>query len=50
MHTFGMSSIHKSKHDIEKIDTYYDSVKKNKKTDNKTIKKTASLHKLKDLI
>jgi hypothetical protein len=50
MHTFGMSSIHKSKHDIEKIDNQYDTLKKKKRTDNKTIKKTASLHKLKDLI
>lgn len=50
MHTFGMSSIHKSKHDIEKIDGQYDSVKKKKKADNKTIKKTTSLQKLNDLI
>ena len=49
MHTFGMSSIHKSKHDVEKIDSQYDSMKK-KKTDNKTIKKTTSLQKLNDVI
>jgi hypothetical protein len=44
IHTFGMSSIHKSKHDIEKIDSQYDSMMTGKKGQ---IKKTGSFAKLK---
>lgn len=41
-----MSSIHKSKHDLEKIDHQYDAILKKK---DKKIVKTASLAKLKSV-
>jgi hypothetical protein len=48
IHTFGMSSIHKSKHDSEKVENQYDSTKKKKKNNgDKIIKKSSSLLKLK---
>lgn len=43
-----MSSIHKSKHDIEKIDSQYDSMMTGKKDGN--IQKTISFAKLKNAI
>ena len=43
-----MSSIHKSKHDSEKVDNQYDSNKKKKKNGDKVIKKSSSLLKLKN--
>jgi hypothetical protein len=46
IHTFGMSSVHKSKHDLEKIDHQYDAILKKK---DKKIVKTASLAKLKSV-
>jgi hypothetical protein len=45
IHTFGMSSIHKSKHDIEKIDNQYDSMISGKK-----MKNSGSFAKLKNAI
>lgn len=48
VHTFGMSSVHKSLHDLEKIDSQYDPILSQKK--DKKIVKTTSLAKLKSAI
>jgi hypothetical protein len=45
IHTFGMSSIHKSRHDIEKIDNQYDSMISGEKMRN-----SGSFAKLKNVI
>ena len=60
MHTFGMASVHKSKHEVEKIDSQYESIFEQQRPaegadgdrpttnqDGKRITKTESLTKLK---
>lgn len=50
IHTFGMSNIHKSLYDLEKIDTQYDSELNQKGKKSKQIQKTTSMAKLKSAI